>query len=114
MLRTTLLALCAGSLVSSAHAQCPNTTWSGHFATPALGLANSSFAASAFAFQVFDPDGPGPIPVELYVAGAFQSAGGVSGTKGVARWNGQRWADVGGGVTNGTDVTVVCAGLGLH
>jgi hypothetical protein len=47
-----------------------------------------------YAHQVFDPDGPGPIPEELYVAGAFQSAGGIA-TKGIARWNGQRWADVG-------------------
>ena len=77
MLRTTLLALCAGSLVSSAHAQCPNTTWTGHFATLATGLGNGTSAGTAYAIQVFDPDGPGPIPEELYVAGAFQSAIGM-------------------------------------
>ena len=39
-------------------------------------------------------DGSGPA---LYVGGKFDSAGGVP-VNGVARWNGQVWSDVGGGV----------------
>jgi hypothetical protein len=55
-----------------------------------MGLSNSGNALLAF-----DPDGPGPLPEELYVGGSFNSAGGVPGTQGIARWNGVRWASVG-------------------
>lgn len=35
---------------------------------------------------------------ELYVGGDFQSVSGVPGTRGIAKWDGQSWSSVGGGV----------------
>ena len=34
----------------------------------------------------------------LYAAGSFDEAGGIPGTKGIARWNGASWSSVGGGL----------------
>jgi hypothetical protein len=55
---------------------------------------------------------PALSPAELYVGGVFTTAGGVP-AKGIARWDGTRWADVGGGlgVTSGNPTV---SGLGLH
>lgn len=50
---------------------------------------------SASALAVYD-DGAG---TQLYVTGSFTTAGGVS-VNGLARWNGQTWSDVGGGLPN--------------
>ncbi len=38
---------------------------------------------------------------EMYVAGEFFAAGGLGGTKGIARWSRGNWSSVGGGITNG-------------
>lgn len=46
------------------------------------------------ALAIFD-DGTG---TALYVGGFFESAGGVAGTKGLARWDGVQWSAVGTGV----------------
>lgn len=51
----------------------------------------------ALAFVTFD-DGSGPA---LYAGGLFSSVGGVSGTMGLARWNGSAWSSVGGGTDGG-------------
>jgi hypothetical protein len=46
---------------------------------------------------------------ELYVCGIFELAGGSLPVRNIAKWNGSRWADVGGGVTRGTaSAIVVC------
>ncbi len=60
---------------------------------------------------VFDEDGPGPNPPVLYAGGGFTNFGGVSGLKGIARWDGSAWSAAGSGVgvTQGTLVT--CAML---
>jgi hypothetical protein len=50
------------------------------------------------ALAVFD-DGSGPA---LYVGGYFGNAGGLAGTVSLARWDGQSWSSVGGGVAGGT------------
>jgi hypothetical protein len=50
-------------------------------------------------------DGSGPA---LYVGGEFGGAGGVSGTRGIARWNGSTWSSVGGGIDS-SDFTGVNA-----
>jgi hypothetical protein len=38
---------------------------------------------------------------DVYAGGVFNQAGGVPGTKRLARWDGTRWHDVGGGVAEG-------------
>jgi hypothetical protein len=46
---------------------------------------------------VFDPDGNGPLPESLYVAGTFETAdGGVA--RHVAKYDGSSWSEVGGGI----------------
>ncbi len=46
--------------------------------------------------KAFDADGPGPQREMLYVGGTFNSAGGVPGTVGLARWDGTAWSAVPG------------------
>lgn len=47
------------------------------------------------ALAVFDDDGPGPHPPNLYAAGAFTTAGGVSAQY-IARWDGTAWSALSG------------------
>ena len=65
--------------------------WNGHQLS-ALGSGFSGTSADTRALIVFD-DGHGR---ELYVGGGHTGLGGVAGTSGLARWNGQRWAAVPG------------------
>lgn len=72
-------------------------TWDGQTWSPlGTGLAGP-FPLYARALTQFDPDGPGPAPISLYVGGFFDSAGGVSAL-GLARWDGQAWQQVAGGI----------------
>jgi hypothetical protein len=52
---------------------------------------------SVEALTVFDDDGAGPRPPVLYVAGAFNTAGGKK-VSNIARWNGMEWSAVGDGI----------------
>lgn len=45
------------------------------------------------ALASFDADGPGGAPAELYAAGGFTTAGGVSANN-IAKWDGVAWAEV--------------------
>ena len=56
--------------------------------------ASSGVDGEIDALTMFD-DGSGPA---LYAGGWFYSAGGVPGTRGVARWDGAHWSSVGGGL----------------
>ena len=59
---------------------------------------------------VYD-DGGGP---DLYVGGAFVSAGSIA-TTGIARWDGQEWSDVGGGIQGQVNALAVFDdGTGSH
>ncbi len=62
------------------------------------------------AMAVYDPDQGGPLPPELYVGGAFPTAGGVS-AQGIARWNGvsSTWSDVGGPFAGSQNVVYALA-----
>lgn len=91
-------------------AQCPNLRWTGQFSTPATGLARGTQLGLAYGLQVFDPDSAGPAPSELFVAGNFATAGGVA-SPGIASWNGQRWAAVGGGIAPPNESVY---GIGVH
>lgn len=67
--------------------------WDGSTWSPlSSGLPGSVFPAQARALAVFDGGGG----EQLYVGGNFQSAGGVSSTKGVARWDGSSWSSLSG------------------
>jgi hypothetical protein len=98
-MRPSVLGAACGLAISASIAigQCQNPIWSPEFGAPGTGLDQNGFA-----LLVFDPDGTGPEPEELYVGGGFNSAGGVPGTRGIARWNGVRWASVGGGLSGTT------------
>src|SRR5690606_12136446 len=60
------------------------------------GLTASVFVLVA-AMAIFDEDGEGPLPPALFVGGRFQFAGGVPVT-GIARWDGDQWSEVAGGL----------------
>lgn len=60
------------------------------------GLGDYSASAVVYDFAVFD-DGSGPA---LYAGGIFSSIDGVPAI-GIARWDGGRWNDVGGGLASG-------------
>lgn len=49
------------------------------------------------AMSLFDPDGRGPQPLALYVGGEFTTAGSLT-APGLARWDGQSWQGLDGGV----------------
>lgn len=89
-----VLAVSSGLACGSAVVgQCNNPVWS-----PEFGVTGSGLSRTGNDMIVFDPDGTGPLPSELYIAGDFQNAGGVPGTAGIAKWNGQAWSSVGGGM----------------
>jgi hypothetical protein len=60
-------------------------------------LGSGLGSGAVWGMLAFDEDGPGPTPRSLYAVGSFSSAGGVA-TKGIARWDGEQWFAVGGGV----------------
>ncbi len=47
------------------------------------------------AIETHDPDGDGPLPEELFIAGQFSSSGSVPIQSRVAKWNGTAWEDSG-------------------
>ncbi len=49
------------------------------------------------ALTVFDPDGPGPAPAQLYAGGDFVRAGAVNAAR-IARWDGAAWSPLGSGM----------------
>jgi hypothetical protein len=49
-------------------------------------------------FTVFDPDGPGPAKLSLYIGGGFDFAGGRYANN-LASWNGADWSAVGPGLS---------------
>jgi hypothetical protein len=49
------------------------------------------------AVAVYDSDGDGPLPPQLYAGGFFSSAGGAP-VHGIAKWDGSTWSEVGGGL----------------
>ncbi|MEK6643183.1 MAG: hypothetical protein AABZ08_04685 [Planctomycetota bacterium] len=63
----------------------------------ALGSGLSTFPAT---LEVFDDDGRGPHPPCLYVGGDFSQAGGQAAA-GMARWDGQSWYGMDGGLQSG-------------
>jgi len=67
----------------------PQEGWS-----PVIGATSGTIAASAVVTTIVFDDGSGPA---LYVGGKLSLAGSPP-TKGIARWDGTEWSDVGGGV----------------
>jgi trimeric autotransporter adhesin len=52
---------------------------------------------AVYALALYDEDGPGPLPMCLFVGGEFTKAGGQE-IPYLARWDGQEWTGVSGGV----------------
>jgi|GEM_PF-2835049 len=80
-------ALWAGLFTSHAHPQC-TPDWSGQFSLC------GDVEARIFTSISFDADGAGPGPTELYLAGKFESIGGVKAPS-IARWDGTRFHALG-------------------
>lgn len=72
--------------------------WDGQqFQALAGGIGGFS-QASVNSLVVFDDDGTGPSAPALFAGGSFSTAG-TATVSGVARWDGQEWTNVGGGLT---------------
>ncbi|MFI4855002.1 MAG: hypothetical protein ACIAQF_08520, partial [Phycisphaerales bacterium JB065] len=61
---------------------------------PVLPIPGSSGVTTSFIYD----DGTGPA---LYIGGDFPSFNGIAGTQGIARWDGEHWSSVGGGMAPG-------------
>lgn len=64
-----------------------------------------------------DPDGPGPLPTELVLAGTFTEAASSPASR-IVRWNGSTWTTLGAGIDNGAvralaqfDGKIIAAGI---
>ncbi|MDX2199573.1 MAG: immunoglobulin domain-containing protein [Phycisphaerae bacterium] len=57
----------------------------------------NGLAAAAIAVATLDPDGPGPLPRELYVGGEFDVVDGLDLNR-IARWDGAAWQPLGEGI----------------
>jgi len=68
-------------------------TWNG---TAWSNLAGGGLNGAGHALAIFD-DGTGPA---LYAGGEFTTAGGQTARR-IARWDGSRWSEVGGGIPSG-------------
>ncbi len=62
--------------------------------------------ARAKSMTIFDDVGPGPRPPALYVAGSFETAGGLV-VNNIARWDGQNWEALDLGISSGVDALAV-------
>lgn len=85
----------AGSVLVRGAARWDGASWSG------LGGAQHGLDRGVYDLIVFD-DGSGPA---LYAGGGFEFSGVVQ-ARGVARWNGTSWDEVGGGLQMGTGTGV--------
>src|SRR5690606_40758984 len=61
-------------------------------------------SGNVYSFAVFD-DGRGGGPA-LYAGGSFQTSGGKP-VRGIAKWDGASWSEVGGGVSGGSTRSTV-------
>ncbi len=85
-----IVACVFGAAAASAWAQC-EPTW--HAGGLTYGVNNP-----VSALTTWDPDGPGPSPVELVIAGQFDHVGDLPAA-GAAAWDGVTWRAIGNGLT---------------
>ena len=90
----------AGGVSYNAIARWNGNSWSGLSG----GVRNNGFGGKVYAISSVGSD--------LYVAGTFTHAGGVSANN-IAKWNGTGWAPLGGGVNN-TVSAVVAMGSDIY
>ena len=83
-----------GVCVAGAPAAASDVEWRPLEGSQGEGVEGDPFYARVDALHVFD-DGFKP---DLYVGGNFGAAGGIVGTAGIARWDGQEWSAVGSGI----------------
>lgn len=97
MLKTITSAICAAlCLCSPVFAGDCEPQWNHGIAGsgPVFPIPGSGGVTASFIYD----DGTGPA---LYIGGDFPSFNGVPGTQGIARWDGESWSSVGGGVSLG-------------
>lgn len=80
--------------------------WDGAAWGPVGPAGNRGPDEMVWALASFDEDGAGPLPPALFAAGDFRTAGGV-GAKYIARWNGNTWSAVGGGLNSRAQALLV-------
>lgn len=74
-------------------------------------IVDKSSAGAVFVLdmETFDADGAGPGPAELVLAGQFNYIGGSFGIDNIARWDGERFTSLGGGLTGSGDLVQTLA-----
>lgn len=90
----SLFALAVAGSAAAAHADCARD-WQ----AVAPNFQTEAFAGGVQALLRYDPDGDGPAAADIIAGGQFQNAGGQQIAY-VARWDGQTWHALGGGVNN--------------
>ena len=81
--------------------------WDGQaFSLPGTGLGPRNARSYVMSMTIFDDDGPGPRTPALYVAGTFETAGGIV-VNNIARWDGNNWEALGLGLLGGVDALAV-------
>jgi hypothetical protein len=96
-------------LIAGGEFQTMGGTWTNHIARnrgsdwqplggPVLGALGSGREVGAL--LPFDPDGPGTAPSSLVLGGSFRSLAGLTANS-IARWDGNTWNTLGGGLPNG-------------
>jgi trimeric autotransporter adhesin len=92
-----LLTLClAGAAAGQAHAQCQ----------PGWSSMDCGLNGLIYSMIVWDDDGNGPHPAQLYAGGTFTQAGDMLAAK-VAKWNGQDWEPLGEGLNGAVNALTV-------
>jgi hypothetical protein len=95
-MKTTTYCLAASSVAQAALAYADCT---GEWQAPHPGFRTEAFAGAVLALTAYDPDASGPAAADIVAAGSYQNAGGQQIAY-IARWDGQVWHALGGGVNN--------------
>jgi len=95
----------AGGLLANGIARWNGTSWT-TVGNGLSGCGNPPCDRIVKAMVVFDADGPAGSPPALYVGGTFLFAGALPVNR-IAKWDGQTWTSVGGGMDGDVDSLVV-------
>lgn len=96
----TVIAVCCLVMPASVQAQCDQQDWTlVDDPIGVYGYADGTTFTTVNASTAWDPDGAGPKPELLIVAGVFTTIGGVPANH-IAAWDGMQWLPLGDGITD--------------
>ena len=86
---------------AGASAQCTTSGWVNGPSIPPGGFGTNGVVRSVVSW---DPDGAGPLPPVLVVAGAFTQVGGSLAVNNIAIWDGTTWSSPSSGLTGSSPI----------